>query len=137
MQTQDAPAEIIFKLWPWLEANKNRLIQVMVNILQNSLDAVKTKSFAQGEKPAIRIEGRIENGSSILSVRDNGPGIAPADVDKIFDPFFTTKDVGEGMGLGLSICYRIVKESGGRISVKTEPGKFCEFTLEFPAKGQQ
>jgi len=38
------------------------------------------------------------------------------------------------MGLGLSICYRIVQESGGRISVKTEPGKFCEFTLEFPVK---
>ena len=55
-------------------------------------------------------------------------------VDKIFDPFFTTKDVGEGMGLGLSICYRIVQEYDGRIQVKTEPGKFCEFTLEFPGE---
>src|ERR1039458_1778568 len=116
--------------------NKNKLIHLVTNLLQNSLDALKTKSF-RDEKPTIRIEGRIENGSSILSVRDNGPGIAPADVDKIFDPFFTTKDVGEGMGLGLSICYRIMKESGGRISVKTEPGKFCEFTLEFPARTNQ
>jgi len=41
------------------------------------------------------------------------------------------------MGLGLSICYRIVRECEGQISVRTEPGKFCEFTLEFPAKGQQ
>jgi len=113
--------------------NKNKLIHLVTNLLQNSLDALKTKLF-RDEKPTIRIEGRIENGSSILSVRDNGPGIAPADVDKIFDPFFTTKDVGAGMGLGLSICYRIVQESGGRISVKTEPGKFCEFTLEFPVK---
>jgi two-component system sensor histidine kinase PhcS len=117
-------------------ANKNKLIHLITNLLQNSLDALKTKSF-RDEKPTIRIEGRIENGSSILSVRDNGAGIAPADVDKIFDPFFTTKDVGEGMGLGLSICYRIVKESGGRISVKTEPGKFCEFTLEFPVRTNQ
>ena len=62
--------------------------------------------------------------------------LPPADVDKIFDPFFTTKDVGEGMGLGLSICYRIVQEAGGKISVKTEPGKFCEFTLEFPVRAQ-
>jgi len=117
-------------------ANKNKLIHLVTNLLQNSIDALKTKSF-RDEKPTIRIEGRIENGSSILSVRDNGPGIAPADVDKIFDPFFTTKDVGEGMGLGLSICHRIVKESGGRISVKTEPGKFCEFTLEFPDRTNQ
>ena len=117
-------------------ANKNKLIHLVTNLLQNSLDALMTKPF-QDEKPTIRIEGRIENGSSILSVRDNGPGIAPAVVDKIFDPFFTTKDVGEGMGLGLSICYRIVKESGGRISVKTEPGKFCEFTLEFPVRTNQ
>jgi len=116
--------------------NKNKLIHLVTNLLQNSIDALKTKPF-RDEKPTIRIEGRIENGSSILSVRDNGPGIAPADVDKIFDPFFTTKDVGEGMGLGLSICYRIVKESGGRISVKTEPGKFCEFTLEFPVRTNQ
>jgi len=116
--------------------NKNKLIHLVTNLLQNSLDALKTKPF-RDEKPTIRIEGRIENGSSILSVRDNGPGIAPAIVDKIFDPFFTTKDVGEGMGLGLSICYRIVKESGGRISVKTEPGKFCEFTLEFPVRTNQ
>jgi two-component system sensor histidine kinase PhcS len=117
-------------------ANKNKLIHLVTNLLQNSIDALKTKSF-RDEKPTIRIEGRIENGSSILSVRDNGPGIAPDDVDKIFDPFFTTKDVGEGMGLGLSICHRIVQESGGRISVKTEPGKFCEFMLEFPVRTNQ
>ena len=117
-------------------ANKNKLIHLVTNLLQNSLDALMTKSF-QNEKPAIWIKGRMENGSSILSVRDNGPGIAAADLDKIFDPFFTTKDVGEGMGLGLSISYRIVQEAGGKISVKTEPDKFCEFTLEFPAKTNQ
>jgi two-component system sensor histidine kinase PhcS len=118
-------------------ANKNRMIQVIVNLLQNSLDALKMKSFASGEKPTIWIEGRVENGQSILSVRDNGVGIDTKHLDKIFDPFFTTKDVGEGMGLGLSICYSIMQEYGGKISVKTEPGKFCEFTLEFPIKTNQ
>ena len=113
-------------------ANKNKLIHVLTNLLQNSLDALKTKTF-KDEKPTIRIAGHMENGVSILSVRDNGPGIAANLLDKIYDPFFTTKDVGEGMGLGLSICYRIVREAKGKISVKTEPGKFCEFTLEFPA----
>ncbi len=115
-------------------ANKNKLIHVMVNLLQNSLDALQRKPF-NGEKPTIWIQGRVENGASILSVRDNGAGIAANHLDKIFDPFFTTKDVGEGMGLGLSICYRIVQEYEGRIAVKTERGKYCEFTLEFPAKG--
>jgi two-component system sensor histidine kinase PhcS len=118
-------------------ANKNKLIQVTVNLLQNSLDALKTKSFAAGEKPTIWIEGRVENGHSILSVRDNGSGIETKHLGKIFDPFFTTKDVGEGMGLGLSICYSFVQEYGGKILVKTEPGKFCEFTLEFPVKTNQ
>ena len=107
----------------------------MTNLLQNSLDAMKQKTFADGEKPTIWLESRVENGRSILSVRDNGSGIGAEHLDKIFDPFFTTKDVGEGMGLGLSICYRIVREYEGRISVKTESGKFCEFTLEFPMKG--
>jgi len=113
-------------------ANKNKLIHVLTNLLQNSLDALKTKTFTD-EKPTVRISGRMENGVSFLTVRDNGPGIAAEHLDKIYDPFFTTKDVGEGMGLGLSICYRIVREAKGKISVKTEPGKFCEFTLEFPA----
>ena len=115
-------------------ANKSKLVQVLVNLLQNSLDAMKSKVF-ENERPTVRIEGFVEKNKSVLRVRDNGPGIDPKILDKIFDPFFTTKDVGEGMGLGLSICYRIVEECDGRISVKTEPGKFCEFTLEFPAKG--
>ncbi len=115
-------------------ANKNKLIHVLVNLLQNSLDALHRKTF-DGEKPTIWIEGRVENGASILRVRDNGSGIEARYMDKIFDPFFTTKDVGEGMGLGLSICYRIVQEYEGRIGVKTERGKYCEFTLEFPVKG--
>jgi two-component system sensor histidine kinase PhcS len=113
-------------------ANKNKLIHVLTNLLQNSLDALKTKTFTD-EKPTIKISGRMENGLGFLTVRDNGPGIATEILDKIYDPFFTTKDVGEGMGLGLSIVYRIVREAKGKISVQTEVGKFCEFTLEFPA----
>jgi signal transduction histidine kinase len=116
-------------------ANKNKMIHVFTNLFQNSLDALKTKEFNNGEKPAIKIEGTMNNTRSIIRIRDNGPGIDTEHLDKIFDPFFTTKDVGEGMGLGLSIVYRIVQECEGRISVNTEVGKFCEFTLEFPVKG--
>src|SRR5207249_5551972 len=115
-------------------ANKNKLIHVLVNLLQNSLDALKSKS-SKNEKPTIWIEGRLENNRSILILRDNCCGISSEHVDKIFDPFFTTKDVGDGMGLGLAICYRIVQECEGRISVRTEPGKFCQFALELQAIG--
>jgi len=118
-----------------IRANKSRLIQVVVNVLQNSLYAVKRKTFKEGaEQPSISIEGRSQGGRHLLIVRDNGEGIAAADLDKVFDPFFTTKEVGQGMGLGLSICYRIVREYEGQIRVQSEPGKFCEFSLEFPAR---
>src|SRR5208282_6422466 len=116
-------------------ANRNKMVHILVNLLQNSLDALRHKDFA-GEQPAIWIESRVENERSFIVIRDNGTGIDAEHLDKIFDPFFTTKEVGEGMGLGLSICYRIVREYDGRISVRTERGKYCEFTLEFPAKSQ-
>jgi signal transduction histidine kinase len=117
-------------------ANRNLLVHVLLNLLQNSIYALNAKSFEK-EQPTIWIEGRLERDKSVLVVRDNGIGIGVEHLNKIFDPFYTTKDVGEGMGLGLAMCHRIVQDCEGRISVRTEPGKFCEFTLEFPAKGQQ
>ena len=115
-------------------ANKKLLIRVLVNLLQNSLDALPNKTFT-GERPTIWIEGRREPRKSILLVRDNGPGIEPQNLHKVFEPFFTTKEVGRRMGLGLTICYRIVQDWQGRIAVRTEPGQYCEFALEFPADG--
>lgn len=116
-----------------INGNPNLLVQVFVNLLQNAADALKHKTFSNGEKPRISMEGGCAGDTVFLIVRDNGEGIAAENLDKIFDPFFTTKDAGQGMGLGLSICYNIVQEHGGRITVKSERGKFCEFRLEFPA----
>jgi len=117
-------------------ANRNKLIHVLVNLVQNSIDAMGEKKFEGGERATIWIEGRVEGDRSLIIVRDNGMGIEPKSLDKIYDPFFTTKEVGKGMGLGLSICYRIVQGYGGQISVKSERGKFCEFTLDFPTKDE-
>jgi two-component system sensor histidine kinase PhcS len=116
------------------QTNRNKLVHIVVNFVQNSLDALRHKKFEDGEKPVIHIMGRLEDGKSIIVVRDNGTGIEQKNMAKIFDPFFTTKDVGEGMGLGLSICHRIVRGYGGHINVTSEPGRFCEFTLDFPEK---
>ena len=116
-----------------LRGSRNRLIQVLVNLFENSLDALQSKQFVE-ESPTIWVEGRVEGRRQKLIIRDNGSGIAAEHLGKVFDPFFTTKEVGKGMGLGLSICYRIVEEHEGRIVVKSEPGKFCEFSLEFPVR---
>lgn len=113
--------------------NRHQLIQVLINLVQNAIDALKKKSFTT-DKPRIEIAGLYQGEKFLLVIRDNGPGIAPENISRIFDPFFTTKDVGEGMGLGLSICYRILEAHGGRITVKSEIANFCEFTLEFPAQ---
>ncbi|MEP6664698.1 MAG: ATP-binding protein, partial [Verrucomicrobiota bacterium] len=110
------------------------LVQVFTNLFGNSLDALKRKQFGPGEQPTITITGRMEGDRSMVILRDNGTGIASHNLGKIFDPFFTTKDVGEGMGLGLSICYQIIQSNGGKIAVTSVPGEFAEFCLEFPAK---
>jgi signal transduction histidine kinase len=114
-------------------SNRNKLIHVLVNLLQNAIDAMREKQYPEGDAPQIRLTGKTENNRTIIVVRDNGPGIDAKITNKIFDPFFTTKEVGKGMGLGLSICYRIVKDYGGTISVESEPGQYCAFTLDFPA----
>jgi signal transduction histidine kinase len=114
-------------------ADRNKLVHVFVNLLQNAVDALNEKKF-MGEEPSLEIQSREKDGKVLVSVRDNGAGIAPENLDKIFDPFFTTKDVGQGMGLGLSLCYKILEDQGGRITAKSEQGKFTEFDLEIPAK---
>jgi signal transduction histidine kinase len=68
----------------------------------------------------------------VLRVRDTGPGIDPAILDDVFTPFFTTKEVGRGSGLGLSMVYGFVKQSGGHVTVETEPGTGTQFDLYFP-----
>ncbi len=123
----DVPTEL--KVW----IGRNDFSVVLINILENSIDALETKTFAPGETPAIAIVGRGVRDRTLITIRDNGPGIKPELIAKIFDPFFTTKDVGKGTGLGLSICFGIIRSYGGIISVNSELGKFCEFTLDLPA----
>jgi len=117
------------KVW----IGRNDFSVILINVLENSIDALETKTFAPGETPVIRITSRAAGDRTLIAIRDNGPGIEPENSAKIFDPFFTTKDVGKGTGLGLSICFGIVRSYGGTIAVNSEPGKFCEFTLDLPA----
>jgi signal transduction histidine kinase len=112
-------------------ANRNQVTQVLVNLLQNAVYALGKKPTAE-TPPTIWLRALQEYDHSLVIIRDNGEGIAAENLPKIFDPFFTSKDVGEGMGLGLSICYRIMQQHGGCIEVRSERGVYSEFTLRFP-----
>jgi two-component system NtrC family sensor kinase len=70
--------------------------------------------------------------SVVVEIEDTGVGIAPDNLSKIFEPFFTTKEVGRGTGLGLSVCYGIITDHGGRLSVRSNPGKGTVFTILLP-----
>jgi two-component system sensor histidine kinase PhcS len=120
------------KVW----AGRNHFSLVLVNLLENSIDALADKQFANGEGPRIEITGRSQGDRSLLIFRDNGPGISAENLPKIFDPFFTTKEIGKGTGLGLSICFGIIRGYGGTITAVSEPGQFCEFTLDLSATAE-
>ena len=111
----------------------NQFVQVVINLVQNAIDAMSGKRYPEGDGPSIRITGRDQGRTSVIRFRDNGPGLAPEVLDRMFEPFYTTKDVGVGMGLGLSICHRIVTSHGGSIRVETGIGAFTEVILTFPA----
>jgi len=132
---REAQVEVQLKLMAGqtVFGNKQSLIDVLINLILNSVDALKDKSFANGDRPSIRIESILEGGRSLIWVKDNGIGIDPASQARVFDPYFTTKDVGRGTGLGLPTCKTTVEQYGGRISLQSEPGKFTEITLDFPA----
>jgi two-component system NtrC family sensor kinase len=68
----------------------------------------------------------------VIDVADTGTGIPSENMSKIFEPFFTTKEVGKGTGLGLSVCYGIISEHGGRLSVRSNPGRGTTFSIFLP-----
>ena len=113
---------------PPLPCSAGSLQQVLVNVLLNARDAI-----AGQPQPRIKISARHDAGQVVVSICDNGPGIADEIREKIFDPFFTTKPVGKGTGLGLSVSRQLMQEVGGSISTMNLPGSGCCFTLTFKA----
>ncbi|MBE2286607.1 MAG: hypothetical protein IAE77_24330 [Prosthecobacter sp.] len=106
------------------QGDENYLIQILLNLVQNSLDAL-----AGRPDPTILIKAQPTASGVDLIVRDNGSGIPKENLSKIFDPFFTTKQVGQGMGLGLSICFRLIQQMGGEVKIDTAEGSHTQFTL--------
>ena len=94
------------------------------------LNFVTNASQAMPEGGTITLGGRLEDGQVKLTFSDGGSGISPDDISKIFQPYFTTKDV--GIGLGLAITERIIKEHGGGIAVESVVGSGTTFTVALP-----
>jgi two-component system, NtrC family, sensor kinase len=116
-------------LEPGLEpipADDGQLRQVLLALLMNALDATGAGGHIEVETK------RGPEAGVVLSVKDDGTGIAPDIRDKIFSPFFTTKSFGEGTGLGLAICHGIVTSHGGTIQVESEPGSGTRVSVVLP-----
>jgi two-component system sensor histidine kinase HydH len=104
--------------------SRNRLEQLILNVLNNGLQAMSNGGD-------LRVEARRERDQVLLSVTDTGPGIPPGERERIFDPFFTTRP--RGTGLGLAVCRKIAEEHGGRITAGGEFGNGAVFSVTLPA----
>ncbi len=124
------PSEIVLRTsvadrLPAVLIDLGQIEQVVMNLSVNARDAMP-----QGG--TLEIAARVERGSVALSVADTGAGIPRELQEKIFEPFFTTKAPGKGSGLGLATCYGIVRQAGGHIEVRSEPGQGTTFTVLLP-----
>jgi PAS domain S-box-containing protein len=116
-----------------------RLEQVVVNLIQNAKQAmpdggtvrIETVNLELEPTPSRRQEGPVA-GSVRLTISDTGTGMDEATQARVFEPFFTTRQASGGTGLGLSTVHGIVEQSGGRISVQSEPGQGAAFTITLP-----
>jgi PAS domain S-box-containing protein len=119
---------------PAITADSQQIGQVMVNLLFNAADAMPS-----GGNVAITAKLQSDNGSApfmVLTVQDDGTGMDEDHLAKIFQPFFSAKK-GKGLGLGLSICERIIQNHGGKIMVESQPGKGTRFDIHLPIESGQ
>jgi signal transduction histidine kinase len=113
-----------------IDGSEGHIVQVLINLLSNASRAIKQLDKSRPGKIAIRSE-RFDDRMRI-GVSDNGIGMDEERMGRVFEPFYTTKDVGEGMGLGLSICHTIIQNHGGALEVKSVEGECSEFTFDLP-----
>ena len=112
---------------PLVNADEGQIQQAIIALSTNAIDAMPDggtllfRAFAQSNRV-------------VIEVQDSGHGIAPDDLPKIFEPFFTTKEVGKGTGLGLAVCYGIIAEHNGRLSVRSNVGVGTTFSIYLPIK---
>ncbi|MGB2750981.1 MAG: ATP-binding protein [Pyrinomonadaceae bacterium] len=111
---------------PLVSADGGQIQQAVIALATNAIDAM-----VDGGRLTFRVYQR--GNRVVIEVADNGAGIPQENMSKIFEPFFTTKEVGRGTGLGLAVCYGIISEHGGRLSVRSTLGKGTTFSIFLPA----
>ncbi len=114
---------------PWVSIDHNQMKQVLLNLIHNALQAMPKGGELQVGTSTAK---RDERDWVIMSVKDSGIGIKPADQERIFEPFFTTKGDRGGTGLGLSVTYGIITDHGGTIEISSEPDKGSIFAVWLP-----
>jgi two-component system, NtrC family, sensor kinase len=109
--------------------------RAMLNLITNAFYVVneKKKAHPDNYEPTVFVSTKKAGNKIEIRVKDNGNGIPQKVLDKIFQPFFTTKPTGQGTGLGLSLCYDIIKAHGGELKVETKEGEGSEFIIELPS----
>lgn len=110
-----------------VNADKNQLCQVLINLIINAIDAMDGKGTL-----TLKTYRKRKEGIACIEVTDTGTGIPPEHLSKVFDPFFTTKEVGKGTGLGLSMAYGILEENHGKISIKQTGPEGTTILIELP-----
>ncbi len=110
---------------PRVLGDSNQLLQVCLHVTNNALHALTDTGGV------LSVTARVQDTSVVLEFADNGPGLEEA--DRVFDPFYTTRPVGQGAGLGLSVCYGIIQEHNGKITCQNRPEGGAIFRIELPA----
>jgi signal transduction histidine kinase len=113
---------------PVIHADRKQLEQVLLNLINNSLDAMPKEGHL-----LIATETTSDQRVAIR-ITDTGQGIEPGHMERLFQPMFTTKEIGQGTGLGLTICRAIIKEHGGDIEVRSTVGQGTTFSIFLPAE---
>jgi signal transduction histidine kinase len=116
-------------------ASQNQVVHVLINLISNSIKALREP--AAHAHPEIEIWAESRNQRVFVFVRDNGIGIPKELLNRVTEPFFTTRDVGQGMGLGLSICHSIVSSYGGTLRVESSVGEFTSVSFDLPSPASE
>jgi signal transduction histidine kinase len=113
------------KSLPFIKADEGQIQQCIIALATNAIDAMPNGGI-------LTFRTFTKSNKVFIEVQDTGHGISSENLPKIFEPFFTTKEIGKGTGLGLAVCYGIVAEHQGKLTVRSKPGEGSTFTMSFP-----